>query len=480
MAVAVATSSKATPTEVLQMARESGIKVVDVRFSDLFGTMQHFSVPLDEFGEDVFEEGLGFDASSVRGFQAIEESDMLLFPDPDTAVVDPILQIPTMAITCDVVDPLTHEPYSRDPRYIARKAEAYLKSTGIADTSYWGPEAEFYIFNDLRFDQNVHSGYYYVDSEMGLWNSGSNGKPNLGYRPRAKGGYFQAPPIDKLQDLRSEMMLKLIEAGITVEVQHGEVGTGGQSEIDLRFGTLVKMADQVVLYKYIVRNVADRNGLVATFMPKPLFGDNGTGMHTHQSLWKDGETLMYDASGYAGLSDLSRYYIGGLLAHAPALLAICAPTTNSYRRLVPGYEAPINLVYSKRNRSACVRIPMYSDNPKAKRIEFRSPDPTANPYLAFPAMLMAGLDGIKRKLEPPAPLDKDIYELEGPEKDAIANVPGSLAEAVAALRADHDFLLEGGVFTEDVLETYLAFKDDEVDQIALRPHPWEFALYHDA
>ena len=480
MAVDVKASSRTTPEEVLQRAHSSGVKVVDIRFTDLFGTMQHFSVPLSEFDESSFEEGLGFDASSVRGFQTIDESDMLLFPDPDTAVLDPILQVPTMAVVCDVVDPLTHEPYSRDPRYVARKAEAFLRDTGIADTSYWGPEAEFYILKDLRFDQNAHSGYYFVDSDQGHWNSGVNGTANLGYRPRPKGGYFQAPPTDKMQDLRSEIMLKLAEAGITVEVQHGEVGSGGQSEIDLRFDTLVKMADQMIAYKYIVRNVCYQHGLTATFMPKPLFADNGTGMHTHISLWRDGQTLMHDQSGYAGLSDLSEHFIGGLLTHAPALLAICAPTTNSYRRLVPGYEAPINLVYSRRNRSACVRIPMYSDNPRAKRIEFRSPDPTANPYLAFSAMLMAGIDGIRRHLEPAGPLDKDIYELEGPEKDAIAKVPGTLEESIAALRADEAFLLEGGVFTEDVIDTFVAQKEEEITEVALRPHPWEFALYHDA
>lgn len=481
MAIEVGSSTKTSPAEVLQKARAAGVKVVDVRFVDLPGTWQHFSVPLSAFDEDAFSEGLGFDGSSIRGFQAINESDMLLFPDPDSATIDPVLQVPTMYLVCDVVDPITREPYSRDPRHIAKKAEAYLPATGIADVSYWGPEAEFYIFNSIRFDQNAFSGYYFVDSEEGIWNSGSDGSaPNLGNRPRHKEGYFPVPPTDKLQDLRSEIMLKLIEAGVDVEVQHHEVGTAGQAEIDMRFSTLTRMADQMMTYKYIVKNVCQQHGYVATFMPKPLFQDNGSGMHVHQSLWKDGGNLIYDEGGYALLSETARWYIGGLLKHAPALLAFCAPTTNSYRRLVPGYEAPINLVYSKRNRSACVRIPVYSTSPKAKRLEFRSPDATANPYLAFAAMLMAGLDGIQNKIEPPAPLDKDIYELEGEEKAKIASVPGSLQESLAALAADHEFLLKGGVFTKDVIETWIDYKmTNEVNEVALRPHPWEFYLYHD-
>ncbi len=474
------TTTTSSPADVLERARRTGVKVVDVRFVDLLGTWQHFSLPLSEFDEDSFSGGLGFDGSSIRGFQAINESDMLLIPDPDTAQLDPILRVPTMFIVCDVVDPITREPYNKDPRYIARKAEAYLRKTGIADVSYWGPEAEFYIFNSLRFDQNAHSGYYYIDSEEGIWNSGANGTANLANRPRFKEGYFPVPPTDHLQDLRSEIMLKLIEAGVDVEVQHHEVGTAGQAEIDMRFDTLLKMADKTLLYKYVVKNVCAQAGYVATFMPKPLFQDNGSGMHVHQSLWKDGTNLFADPSGYAGLSETARHYIGGLLKHAPALLALCAPTTNSYRRLVPGYEAPINLVYSKRNRSACVRIPMYSTNPKAKRIEFRSPDAAANPYLAFPALLMAGLDGIQNRIEPPAPVDKDIYELEGEEKAAIQSVPGSLSEALRALEKDHEFMTRGGVFTPDVVETWLEYKwKREVDQVALRPHPWEFHLYHD-
>ena len=481
MAIEVGSASKTSPEEVLQRARAAGVKVVDVRFVDLPGTWQHFSLPLSSFDEDAFTEGLGFDGSSIRGFQAINESDMLLVPDPDTATVDPILKVPTLYLICDVVDPVTREPYSRDPRHIARKAEAYLPTTGIADVSYWGPEAEFYIFNSIRFDQNAFSGYYFIDSEEGVWNSGLDGTSNLANRPRFKEGYFPVPPTDKQQDLRSEIMLKLIEAGVDVEVQHHEVGTAGQAEIDMRFQTLTKMADQMMVYKYVIKNVCQQHGYVATFMPKPLFQDNASGMHVQQSLWKDGSNVMYDEAGYALISETARWYIGGLLKHAPALLAFCAPTTNSYRRLVPGYEAPINLVYSKRNRSACVRIPVYSTSPKSKRLEFRTPDPAANPYLAFTALLMAGLDGIQKQIEPPAPLDKDIYELDAEEKAMIANVPGSLQESLAALEADHEFLLKGDVFSEDVIETWLDYKQTrEVEQVALRPHPWEFYLYHDA
>jgi glutamine synthetase len=481
MAVEVGGKSKTSPSEVLAKARQAGVQVVDVRFVDLVGTWQHFSIPVGELEESTFADGLGFDGSSIRGFQAIHESDMLLMPDPDTATIDPVLKIPTMYIVCDVVDPLSGEPYSRDPRFIAKKAESYLASTGIADVSYWGPEAEFYIFNSLRFDQNMNSGYYFIDSEEGIWNSGSNGTgPNLAYRPRPKEGYFPVPPMDKFQDLRSEIMIKLIEAGVDVEVQHHEVGTAGQAEIDMRFNTLVKMADAMMTYKYVVKSVCYQNGYVATFMPKPLFQDNGSGMHVHQSLWKAGQTLMA-GDGYAGLSDLSRWYIGGLLRHAASLLAFCAPTTNSYRRLVPGYEAPINLVYSARNRSACVRIPMYSSNPKAKRVEFRSPDPSANPYLAFSAMLMAGLDGIQNRIEPPEPLNVDFYELEGEEKEKIEQVPGSLQETLTALKNDHAYLLKGGVFTADVIEAWIEYKwKREVEAVALRPHPYEFYLYHDA
>jgi glutamine synthetase len=481
MAIEVRGTSKTSPAEVLERARASGVKVVDVRFVDLPGTWQHFSVPLSGLDEDAFTEGLGFDGSSVRGFQAINESDMLLMPDPDSATIDPVLQVPTMYLVCNVVDPITRESYTRDPRHVAQKAEAYLAKTGIADISYWGPEAEFYIFNSIRFDQNAFSGYYFIDSDEGIWNSGSNGTPNLGNRPRFKEGYFPVPPTDKLQDLRSEIMLKLIESGVDVEVHHHEVGTAGQAEIDMRFGTLTRMGDQLMTYKYIIKNVCQQHGYVATFMPKPLFQDNGSGMHCHQSLWKDGQNLFFDESGYALLSQEARWYIGGLLRHAPALLALCAPTTNSYRRLVPGYEAPINLVYSQRNRSACVRIPVYSTSPKTKRIEFRSPDASCNPYLAFAAMLMAGLDGIQNRIEPPEPLDKDLYELEPEEKAKIASVPGSLADVLKALEADHEFLLKGDVFTQDLIDTWIDYKwTREVEPVALRPHPWEFYLYHDA
>src|SRR5215472_10435953 len=481
MAIELEGISKTSPAEVLDRARRAGIKVVDLRFVDLPGTWQHFSVPLKGFEEDVFSEGIGFDGSSIRGFQTIDESDMLLVPDPDSATIDPVLQVPTLYLICNVVDPVTRQSYSRDPRRIAQKAEAYLRSTGIADVSYWGPEAEFYVFNSIRFDQNAHSGYYFIDSDEGIWNSGSNTSANLANRPRFKEGYFPVPPTDKLQDLRSEFMLKLIEAGVDVEVHHHEVGTAGQGEIDMRFASLTRMADNLMVYKYVIKNVSHQHGYVATFMPKPLFQDNGSGMHCHQSLWKDGTNLFFDEDGYALISETARWYIGGLLKHASALLALCAPTTNSYRRLVPGYEAPINLVYSQRNRSACVRIPVYSTSPKSKRIEFRSPDATANPYLAFPAMLMAGLDGIENKIEPPGPLDKDLYELEGEEKASIAQVPGSLGEVLKALREDHAFLLKGDVFTQDLIDTYIDYKwTREVEPVALRPHPWEFHLYHDA
>jgi glutamine synthetase len=471
-----------TPKDVLAMIKEHDIKMVDVRFTDMPGTWQHFSLPASMLSEDDFVHGLGFDGSSIRGFQAINESDMLVVPDPDTAFIDPLLKIPTLALICDIRDPLTGENYSRDPRYIARKAEDYLRSTGIADTAYFGPEAEFFLFSDVRFDQGSHFGYYFLDSDEGIWNSGADrGGKNLGYRPRYKEGYFPCPPLDTLQDVRSQITLNMMAAGIEVEVHHHEVATAGQCEIDMRFDSLLRMADKLVKYKYIVKNTARQFGLTATFMPKPLFGDNGSGMHCHQSLWKEGQPLFYDPKGYALLSDTARWYIGGILTHAPALLAICAPTTNSYRRLVPGFEAPINLVYSQRNRSAAIRIPTYSDSPKARRIEFRAPDPTCNPYLAFSAMLMAGIDGIKNRIEPPPPLDVDIYELTAEEKAHIRGTPGSLAESLDALEADHDFLLAGGVFTPDVIETYLDYKRSrELIQVAIRPHPYEFFMYFDA
>ena len=469
-----------TAAEVIRRAKEAGVQMVDVKFTDLPGTWQHFSVPLKELTESVFTEGLGFDGSSIRGFQAINESDMLLMPDPASAFVDPCLQVPTLSLTCDIVDPVTGEAYTRDPRFVARKAEAFLKKSGVATTAYYGPEAEFYIFNSVRFDQNAHEGYYHIDSEEGIWNSGANGAPNLGHRPRHKEGYFPVPPVDKLQDLRSKIVLAMMAAGIDVEVHHHEVGTAGQTEIDMRFGTLTRMADQIMMYKYIVKNVCHQHGYTATFMPKPMYGDNGSGMHVHMSLWDGDTNLFFDAKGYALLSDQARWYIGGLIKHAAAILAFAAPTTNSYRRLVPGYEAPINLMYSQRNRSAICRIPMYSKSPKAKRIEFRAPDPASNPYLTFAALLMAGLDGIKHKVEPPKPMDVDLYELEPAERKHIKNTPGSLQESLAALEADHAFLTEGGVFTQDLIDTWISYKRaKDVDPVALRPHPYEFFLYYD-
>jgi len=446
--------------------------------------MQHFSMPIHELTADGFDEGYGFDGSSIRGFQEIQESDMLLVPDPNTAVIDPFREHTTLSINCYVQDPITGEPYTRDPRYVAKKAEEYVKGTGIADTVYIGPEAEFYIFDSARFDQNQYSGYYYIDSVEGVWNSGRefelDGGPNLGYKPRYKEGYFPVPPMDSFQDLRSEMILTLEKLGVEVEVQHHEVGTAGQAEIDMRFDTLLTMADKLMLYKYVVKNVAHSAGYTVTFMPKPIFQDNGSGMHVHQSLWKGGEPLMFDEKGYGQISDLARWYIGGLLKHAAAILAFAAPTTNSYKRLVPGYEAPVNLVYSQRNRSACVRIPVYSKSPKAKRLEFRPPDPSANPYLAFSALLMAGLDGVQNRIEPPDPLDKDLYDLPPEDLAKVPQVPGSLDESLAALEADHEFLLAGGVFTQDVIDTWISYKrENEIDELRLRPHPWEFYMYYD-
>ena len=469
-----------TPKEVLELAKKNKVEIVDLRFIDVPGLWQHFSIPVRELTTSLFDEGIGFDGSSIRGFQAINESDMLLFPDPDTALMDPFTEHPTLSLICNIRDPITGESYSRDPRYIAQKAEKYLKSSGIADISYWGPEIEFYILDSIRFDQGYNFGYYYIDSEEGFWNSGNGDKPNLGYKPRYKEGYFPVPPMDHLQDIRSEMVRTMEKCGITIEVHHHEVGTAGQAEIDMRYTTLTKMADQVLLYKYVIKNVAKKRGKTVTVMPKPLFQDNGSGMHTHQSLWKGGKNIFYDKKGYGLISTTARHYIGGLLKHADALCALIAPTTNSYRRLVPGYEAPINLVYSARNRSACVRIPMYSTSEKAKRLEFRTPDPSCNPYFAFPAMLMAGLDGIRNKIEPPKPIDKDLYELEPEEAAKVKMMPGSLGEALDALERDHEFLLKGDVFTKDVIETWLSYKrTKEVDALRLRPHPYEFALYFD-
>lgn len=470
-----------TPSDIVQLVQDQGIEVVDFRFCDLPGLMQHFSVPSHELSEAAFEDGYGFDGSSIRGFQEIQESDMLLIPDPNTMVVDPFRPHPTININCFVRDPVTGESYSRDPRYVAKKAEDYLRGTGLADTAYFGPEAEFYIFDSVRFDQNQFSSYYFVNSVEGAWNSGAEeGGANLGYKPRYKEGYFPVPPTDHYQDLRSEMVKVLEQVGIHIEVQHHEVGTAGQAEIDMRFDSMLRMADKVMLYKYVVKNVAWAAGKSVTFMPKPIYQDNGSGMHVHQSLWKGGEPLFFDETGYAGLSDMARWYIGGLLKHTPAVLAFAAPTTNSYKRLVPGYEAPVNLVYSQRNRSASVRIPLYSKSPKAKRLEYRCPDPSCNPYLAFSAMLMAGLDGIQNRIEPPKPLDKDLYDLPPEELAQVPQVPGSLDEALNALEADHKFMLTGDVFTQDVIDTWIDYKrSHEIDPVRLRPHPWEFQLYYD-
>ncbi len=469
-----------------KLIKENDIKIVDFKFNDLPGLWQHFSIPVSELWEiddpvkSIWVEGIGFDGSSIRGFQKIQESDMILLPDPSTAVLDPACEVPTLSIICEIYDPLTKKPYTRDPRYVAKKAEEFLKSAGIADESFWGPELEFFIFNDVRFDQTENSGYYFVDSNEGEWNSGRDEKPNLGYKPRFKEGYFPVPPHDSLQDLRSEIIITMIKSGIPVEVHHHEVATGGQCEIDMKFDTLVRMADKCMMYKYIVKNVARKHNMVATFMPKPLFGDNGSGMHTHQSLWKNGQNIFFDKNGYALLSQTAKYYIGGLLKHAKSLMAFCAPTTNSYKRLVPGYEAPVNLVYSARNRSAAVRIPVYTENPKTKRIEFRPPDASSNPYLAFAAMLMAGLDGIINKIDPGEPVDKNIYELSEDELKKIPTVPKSLEEALDALEEDHEYLLRGGVFTEDLIETWLEYKrEHECDAVRLRPHPYEFYLYFD-
>ena len=467
------------PKEVIAYSKEQGVRIVDLKFMDFPGLWQHFSVPISQLDEQSFEEGYGFDGSSIRGWQPINASDMLVIPDPATAQLDPFTEVPTLSLICNIVDPLTKEKYSRDPRNIAQKAEAYLKFTGIADTAYFGPEAEFFIFDDIRFDQNEHSGYYYVDSVEGRWNSGREENPNLGYKPRYKEGYFPVSPIDSYQDLRTEMVLTMEAMGIEVEAQHHEVATAGQAEIDMKYAPLVQMADQLMLFKYIVKNVALRHNKTVTFMPKPLFNDNGTGMHVHQSLWKDGKPL-FAGGRYGGLSELALYYIGGILKHARALCAFVAPTTNSYKRLVPGFEAPVNLAYSSRNRSAAVRIPMYSVSPKAKRIEVRFPDPSCNGYLAFAAMLMAGLDGIENRIDPGEPLDKDIYGLSPEELENVPSTPGSLEEALEALEGDHEFLMKGDVFTDDAIFTWLDYKRaNEVEPIRLRPHPYEFALYYD-
>ena len=467
--------------EVLAFIKDEGVTFVDIRFCDLPGVMQHFNVPAESVDADFFTVGQAFDGSSIRGFQAIHESDMKLVPDVKTAYLDPFREEKTLVMNFSIVDPFTDEPYGRDPRNIAIKAESYLKSTGIADTAFFGAEAEFYIFDDVRFETKQNAGYYFIDSIEGAWNTGREEEGgNRGYKPRYKGGYFPVPPLDHFADARDKICLALKEVGLSVERSHHEVGTAGQQEINYKFNTLLAAGDDIMKFKYVVKNAVWQMGKTATFMPKPVFGDNGSGMHTHQSLWKDGQPLFYDEAGYGGLSDLARWYIGGLLKHAPSLLAFTNPTVNSYHRLVPGFEAPVNLVYSARNRSACVRIPVTGTSPKAKRLEFRIPDPSCNPYLAFAAQLMAGLDGIKNRIEPPEPVDKDLYELPPEEHDQISQVPGSLTDVLDALEADHEYLLEGDVFTEDLVQAWIDWKrKNEVDPIRLRPHPHEFEMYYD-
>ncbi len=468
-----------TPKDVLKLAQENGAVMANFKFIDFPGVWQHFSVPIEELKEETFEEGAGFDGSSIRGWQAIHASDMLIIPDPETAMIDPFRQYPTISLICNIVDPITKEPYSRDPRFIAQKSEQYLKSLGIGDTAYFGPEAEFFILDDVRFDQNAQSGYYFIDSSEAIWNSGKEEKPNLGYKPRHKEGYFPVPPTDTYEDMRTEMVTIMQKCGIYVEAQHHEVATAGQGEIDMRYSPLVKMADNLMLFKYIVKNVARGHGKTVTFMPKPVFGDNGSGMHTHQSIWKNGKPV-FAGNGYAGLSEQALYYIGGILKHAKSLAAFTNPTTNSYKRLVPGFEAPVNLAYSARNRSAAIRIPTYSASPKAKRVEVRFPDPSCNPYLAFGAMLMAGLDGIENKLDPGEALDKDLYDLPPEELLQVPQIVGSLEEALDSLQADHEYLKKGDVFTEDAIDKWIEYKRTvEVDALRLRPHPYEFFMYFD-
>jgi glutamine synthetase len=467
------------PKEVLAQIRAKEVRAVDLRFMDFPGLWQHFTIPQEALTEAVFEEGLGFDGSSIRGWQAINESDMLVLPVAETAFIDPFCKDKTLTMICNIQDPLTKEDYTRDPRNVARKAVNYMKSTGIADTAYFGPEVEFFIFDDVRYDQTYNSGYYYLDSIEGAWNTGRQESPNLAHKLRYKEGYFPCPPSDAMHDLRSEMMLTMVECGLKIEAHHHEVATGGQGEIDMQYAPLVEMADNVLKYKYIVKNVARKYAKTATFMPKPLFMDNGTGMHVHTSLWKDGKNL-YAGSGYAGLSEQALYAIGGLLRHARALCAFTNPTTNSYKRLVAGYEAPVHLAYSRRNRSAAIRIPVYSPNPKAKRLEFRCPDGASNPYLAFAGMLMAMLDGIKNKIKPGEALDKDIYDLAPEELADVPKTPPTLEDALMSLERDHEFLLHGDVFTPDVISTWIWYKrEKEVEAIRLRPHPYEFALYYD-
>jgi glutamine synthetase len=465
--------------DVLTLCRERDVKMVDLRFIDLPGMWQHFTVPVSQLKEETFEEGLGFDGSSIRGWQAINESDMLVIPQAETAFVDPFMQMPTLVLICNIQDPITGEDYTRDPRNVARKVVNYLKSTGIADTAFIGPEAEFFVFDDARCESTTYSSGYSVDSNEAWWNRNRDEKPNLGYKIRPKEGYFPVPPSDQLQDLRSEMAQKLIDMGIEIEAQHHEVATAGQCEIDMKFSPLVEMADKMMKYKYVIKNVANKHGKTVTFMPKPLYGDNGSGMHTHFSLWKAGEPL-FAGGGYAGLSDMALHAIGGVLKHAASIIAFSNPTTNSFKRLVPGYEAPVNLAYSQRNRSAACRIPMYSQNPKAKRVEFRCPDPSCNPYLAFSAVIMAAIDGIQNKINPGNPLDKNIYDLPPEEAAEVPTTPGSLDEALSALQRDHEYLMRGEVFTKDLIDTWIEYKRvNEADAVRLRPHPYEFCLYFD-
>jgi glutamine synthetase len=467
-----------TPQEVLALCREKEVKMIDLRFTDFPGLHQHFTIPVNQLREDVFSEGLGFDGSSIRGWQAINESDMLVFPQPETAFIDPFREIATLVMICNIGDPITGEDYTRDPRNVARKAVNYLRASGVADTAYFGPEAEFFIFDHIRFDAAPQHAFYHIDSEEGQWNRGAEGK-NLGYKLRYKEGYFPVSPADSQADIRAEMAQLMIECGIEIETQHHEVATAGQAEIDMKFDEMVAVADKVLIYKYIVKNVAKKYGKSATFMPKPIYGDNGSGMHTHFSFWKDGHPL-FAGDGYAGMSETAMYAAGGVLKHAPAILAFTNPTTNSYKRLVPGYEAPVNLAYSRRNRSASLRIPMYSSSPKAKRFEFRCPDPSCNPYLAFAALTMAAIDGIQNKIDPGEPLDRDIYDMPAEELAKVPKTPASLDEALMALQADHEFLLKGDVFTSDVIETWIDWKmTNEVKPMLLRPTPLEFCMYYD-
>ena len=467
------------PEDLLKTIKDNKIEMIDLRFTDVPGLWQHFSVPPRALDHDSIVDGVGFDGSSIRGFQEIQESDMLVIPDPATAFLDPFTEAPTLVLICNIRDPVTGQSYSRDVRYVAQKAEEYLKQTVIGDTAYFGPELEHFVFNEVRYDQRTNYGFYEIKAVEANWDAANGNGPSLGHKLRPKEGYFPVPPADMLQDTRTNMVSILEQLGIPVEAHHHEVATGGQGEIDMRFTTLTRMADNVMIYKYIVKNVARKRGMTATFMPKPLFGDNGSGMHVHQSIWKAGQPI-FAGDGYAGSSEVMRYYIGGLLKHAPALCAICAPTVNSYRRLVPGFEAPVNLGYSQRNRSAACRIPMYSADPKTKRVEFRCPDPACNPYLTFAAMLMAGLDGIQRRIDPADPIDKNLYDLPPEELATVPLAPASLEEALDALEEDHDFLLAGDVFTKDVIETHLNYKRTrEIDEIRLRPHPYEFLLYYD-